>query len=245
MLDDPRSWRRLQVRAAVPYVLAAAALVVAIAVLGREVGEHLRAMDDWIAGLGVWGPVAFAVLVVVATSLLVPDTALAIAAGALFGVAEGGAAMVTGGLLAAMAQYAVARRILRGPIERLLTRRAGLRSIATAVSRREVGMQMLVRLTPVSPAIVSYLMGAAGVRFGGFMLACLVMIPALIMEAYIGYAGVRAASMAGRDPGGVELRDAMILGGIVLIIVVMVVVGRAARRAIQEAAGAGNSPPGP
>ncbi len=95
-------------RAVVPYVLAAVAVVVAIAVLGREIHEHLRTMEDWIAGLGIWGPIAFVALIVVGTSLLMPDTALAIAAGALFGFVVGGIVVVTGGLLAAMVQYALA-----------------------------------------------------------------------------------------------------------------------------------------
>ena len=244
MLDDPVFWRRLRLRAVVPYVLAAVAVVVAIAVLGREIHEHLRAMEDWIAGLGIWGPIAFVALIVAGTSLLIPDTALAIAAGALFGFAVGGIVIVTGGLLAAMVQYALARRLLLGAIQRETARRASLRSIVEAVRRREIRMQVLVRLTPLGPAMVSYLMGAAGVRFGGFMLACLVMIPAFLVEVYFGHAGVHVASMAGRIRGGFDLRDGLLLGGLVAVIVVMGLVGRVARRAIQEAAAKSKAAPG-
>jgi len=240
MLDDPVFWRRT----IVPYVLAAVAVVVAIVVLGREIHEHLRAMENWIAGLGIWGPIAFVALIVVATSLLVPDTALAIAAGALFGFVVGGIVVVVGGLLAAMVQYALARRLLRGAIQRETARRASLRSIVEAVRRREIGIQVLVRLTPLGPAMVSYLMGAAGVRFGGFMLACLVMIPAFLVEVYFGHAGVHVASMAGRIRGGFDLRDGLLLGGLVAVIVVMGLVGRVARRAIQEAAAKSKAAPG-
>jgi len=231
-------------RTIVPYVLAAVAVVVAIVVLGREIHEHLRAMENWIAGLGIWGPIAFVALIVVATSLLVPDTALAIAAGALFGFVVGGIVVVAGGLLAAMVQYALARRLLQGAIQRETARRASLRSIVEAVRRREIGIQVLVRLTPLGPAMVSYLMGAAGVRFGGFMLACLVMIPAFLVEVYFGHAGVHVASMAGRIRGGFDLRDGLLLGGLVAVIVVMGLVGRVARRAIQEAAAKSKAAPG-
>ncbi len=79
-------------------------------------------------------------------------------------------------------------------------------------------------------------MGVAGVRFDRFAVACLVMIPSLLVEVYFGYAGRHVASMAGRETGPtVLLRDGMILGGLAGLIVVMVLVGRAARRAIQEA----------
>ncbi len=245
MIDDRGFWARVQLRAVAPYVLAAVAVVVATAIAGHEIHLHLRAMENWIAGLGVWGPVAFVVLIVVATSLLVPDTAMAIAAGALFGFAIGGLVAVIGGLLAAMVQYAVAHRLLRHPIERGLARRRGLRSIVEAVGRREIGMQALVRLTPVSPAVISYLMGATGVRFGGFMIACLVMIPSLLIEAYFGHVSLHVASMAGRSPGRIELRDGLLVGGLLVVIVVMILVGRVARRAIQESATANNAVPGP
>jgi uncharacterized membrane protein YdjX (TVP38/TMEM64 family) len=104
---------------------------------------------------------------------------------------------------------------------------------------------VLVRLTPLGPAIVSYLVGAAGVRFGGFMLACLAMIPAFLVETYFGHAGVHVASMAGRPGGGLTSVTALMLGGLVVVLVVMAVVGRAARRAIQQVAPRSNAVAGP
>ncbi len=65
------------------------------------------------------------------------------------------------------------------------------------------------------------------------------------METYFGYASVHVASMAGRDTGRVELRDGLVLGGLLVVIVVMVLVGRTRRRAIRQTTASGNGPPGP
>ena len=52
-------------------------------------GERLAELRDFIKGLGVWGPVVFALIYAVAVTALVPGSALTIAAGALFGTALG------------------------------------------------------------------------------------------------------------------------------------------------------------
>ena len=52
------------------------------------------------------------------------------------------------------------------------------------------------------------------------------------METYFGYASVHVASMAGRDTGRVELRDGLVLGGLLVVIVVMVLVWAWTRRRV-------------
>ena len=52
------------------------------------IGPAVR-MENWIGDLGIWGPVAFGLLYVVAVVLLVPASALTLAAGALFGLVGG------------------------------------------------------------------------------------------------------------------------------------------------------------
>ncbi len=235
MNDQRRFWRDWTIRAALPYVVVAVLIAIAIAVLGREIRVHLATLEDWIERCGVWGPIVYVGLFIVLASVFVPDTLLAIIAGALFGLGWGAVAVIAGGLLGAVVQYGLALRLLKTPLQRQAARRSGLRSILGALHGRELRMQVLLRLTPLSPPLVSYLMGVAGVRFDRFAVACLVMIPSLLVEMYFGYAGRHVASMAGRETGAtVVLRDVMILGGLVGLIMVMVLVGRAARRAIQE-----------
>lgn len=225
---------RAQSRAVLP-LLAAALLVVAIVVLGHEIEHHIAGLESWVGRLGPWGLLAFAGLFALGTSLLVPESVMGVAAGALFGLSWGAAVAVTGGLLAAVVQYALARRLLRARIQRTLAARPSLAAIQRAVLQDEIRLQVLVRLTPLNAATISYLLGAAGVRFSRFLVGCLALTPHLLLEVYLGHAGKHVARMAGGDGRAARLGDLAIVAGIALAILVLVIVSRAARKAVSRA----------
>lgn len=239
------AWRRARLRVWLPRVAYAVLLVIAIAILGEEVHRHTVAIEAWIAGLGVWSFLVFAALFVVLTSVFVPDTALAITAGALFGLARGVAVIWIGGVLAAAAQYALSRRLLKRRIDGMLAARPRLAAIEQAVKQQEFRLQLLVRLTPLSPTLTSYVLGAAGVRFSWFTLSCLGLFPALAVEVYFGYIGRHVARMAGRNQQSVLLHDAVTFGGLLIGIVAMAAIAKMARHAVEEATAAAATPTAP
>jgi uncharacterized membrane protein YdjX (TVP38/TMEM64 family) len=228
-------------RTALLYAGMALLLVVALVVVGDEIGHHIRAIDSWIASLGPWGVLAFIGLFVLTTSLFVPETVLAIMAGALFGLGEGLAIVVAGGMAAGTLQFLLSRWILRDRIQKTLGAKPSLAAVQQAVMRSEVRLQVLLRLTPLNPATLSFLLGATGVRFSGFLLACLALVPNQVIEVYFGYAGKHVAKIAGRGAPTVYLHDIAVIGGLIMCIIVVVVASRMARRAVAEAvAEAGN-----
>ena len=120
-------------------------------------------------------------------------------------------------------------------MRKLVTSKPQLMALERAVRRHELHLQVLMRLTPLSPTLVSYLLGAAGVRFRGFFLGLFALVPAYVVQVYFGYAGKHVARMAGRT-GSAELpHDMLLLAGLALCIIVLVLVTRAARKAIKEA----------
>jgi uncharacterized membrane protein YdjX (TVP38/TMEM64 family) len=217
------------------YLIMGVLLIVAIGLAGDEIEHHIDWIDAWITNLSPWSVLAFVGLFVVGTSVLIPESVFSIMAGALFGLAWGTVAIVAGSLLAAALQYALSQRLLRTRITRAVARSPSLAAIQRSVCRDAFRLQALLRLTPLNPATVSYMLGAAGVRFFGFMLACLALVPTLFIEVYIGYAGKHVARMAGRGTPAVYLHDVAVLGGLVVTIIVMVLLSRMARRAIVEA----------
>ena len=67
-------------RVSIDYKLLAGLVVLAgIVWFGRHAGAELVAMEGWIAGHGILGILVFVGLIVVFTSLFVPDTLFAIA----------------------------------------------------------------------------------------------------------------------------------------------------------------------
>jgi len=221
------------------YVGAGLLLLVAIVFAGEDFSHHVNAIESWIAWLGPWGVLAFIGLYVIATSFLVPESVLSIIAGAMFGLALGLAAVVAGSLLAAALQYGLSRRLLRGQVQHMLETKPALAAIQRAVRRNEFKLQLLVRMTPLNPASVSYVFGASSVRFAGFMLACLGFLPHLVLEVYFGYAGKHVARMAGGYVQGGHLHDVVVIGGLVVALIVLIIVSRTAHKALSEAVSEG------
>lgn len=226
---------RANSRAVLPYLAVGLLLIVAIVVAGREIEHHIIAIEAWIAKLGPWGVLAYIGLFVLTTSLLVPDTVLCIIAGALFGLGWGVVAVAAGSFLAGAIQFALSQKLLRTRIQRALAARPSLAAIQRAVSRNEFRLQVLLRLTPLNPASISYLLGAAGVRFAGFLIALLVLTPYLAIEVYFGYAGKQAAWLAGSEARTAHLSDLAMIGGLAVCIAVMVFVSRIAHKAVMQA----------
>jgi uncharacterized membrane protein YdjX (TVP38/TMEM64 family) len=226
---------RFNYRPMLPYLGMGVLLVIAIVVVGRQIVHHIDAIELWIANLGHWSMLAFIGCFVLATSLLVPETVIAIIAGALFGLSWGFAAVGIGSLIASALQFMLARHILRAPIQRFVGARPTLALIQRAIQRDAFRLQVLVRLTPLNPATISYMLGAVGVRFPGYLLASLALAPHWFIEVYFGDAGKHIARMAGRHTPAVYLHDLAVIGGLVATIIVMVLVSRAARKAVMDA----------
>jgi uncharacterized membrane protein YdjX (TVP38/TMEM64 family) len=157
-----------------------------------------------------------------------------LSAGALFGLTVGVLVVVTGGLLGATLQYVLAHRLLRHQVSKALERWPSLELIQRSMQPREVRFQFLVRLTPLNPTTYSYILGAAGVPFAGFMLAALGLLPGYFVETYFGYAGRHIASIAGRGYSS-PLHDISVIVGLAVSVAVVVLVSRAAAWAIHRA----------
>ncbi|MCB1055408.1 MAG: hypothetical protein KDD11_07825, partial [Acidobacteria bacterium] len=91
------------------------------------------------------------------------------------------------------------------------------------------------RLAPLSPATVSYLLGAAGVRFPRFLVACVGLTPHLVLEVFFGHAGRHLASLLSRPGPNAHLEDALLLAGLAIGVVLLVGFSRGALRSVQRA----------
>lgn len=229
-------WRAGWAEKIVVLVLAGAAIVAGVVFLGSEVARRISLFEAWIDGLGAWGPAAFVLMYAVLSSLLVPDILLGIVAGTLFGFLEGVAAVVAGSAIGAAVQYALSRSLLKPVIDRFLASRPSLAAVQRAVRRQELRLQVLIRLTPLSRALTTYVLGATGVGFARFAAACVAMLPSLCLEVYVGYAGKFLTLETSQHRSLAAVHDITLLAGLVMAVVAMVVVSRTARRALAAAA---------
>jgi len=210
-------------------------LLIAVVWFGRYALDELKTLETWIAHHGLWGMVAYVAVVVVLTSMFVPDTVLAFAAGAVFGLIWGTALLVAGSIITAVVNFFAARVLLRQPIEAMLQQHPKLQAIKAAADSEGLRLQLLLRLAPVNPVSVSYVLGASGVRFSTFLIATVGLIPGLFTEVYFGYVASHMTKVAGRANEHSTMHTVVTVVGFVVCIVLVVLISRIAAKAIADA----------
>lgn len=136
-------------------------------------------MSDLLAAVGVWAPVVYLLGFTVVVMVGVPRSALTLAGGLAFGPVLGITLAWVASVLAAVLALLVGRALG----EELVERRAGprLRRVRAAFHGHSFRGVLLTRMTPVPFAVVSYSLGALGVRTRPYVLGTAVgIIPGAI-----------------------------------------------------------------
>jgi uncharacterized membrane protein YdjX (TVP38/TMEM64 family) len=233
--DKSLNWRTWRWETIGSYVLLAVILVAAVVFLGDELEDHVRSFEGWLAGLGPWALVMAVVLYAVFAAVFVPDTLLGLVAGATFGFTHGLIVALLGSLMAAIAEYLLSRRLLKPFIDRRLASKPDMQAIQAAVKTQELKLEFMIRLTPINRALTSYVLGASGVKFPGFMAALAGFLPHLCLEVYAGYAGKHLAVVTAQARSTAVLHDVLLVAGLLVTIAVIYQVSRIAKKAVDSA----------
>lgn len=211
-------------------------------------GDAIQSVVGWVEQRGVFAPFAFVGAYLVVTVFMLPAWPLSVAAGALFGLFAGTAAVATGATLGMAATFLIARYVARPAVERKFRQYPRLAPIDRAVGEGGWKIVALLRLSPAVPFnLQNYLYGLTAIRFWPCILASAVAIlPGTFMYVYLGYAsraglGAIGGSGAGRGPA----RWALLIVGLAATIAVTIYVTKLARNAIQEQAGLDAPPAAP
>jgi uncharacterized membrane protein YdjX (TVP38/TMEM64 family) len=125
--------------------------------------------------------------VVAATAGIVPASLVGMAAGALFGVADGFAISTAGLLLGALVAFGLSRSTLRAFVERVMVRASRIRNLDAAVARDGWRLVCLLRASPLMPFVAtSYLLGLSAISLRDYMLGTLAALPALFGYVALG-----------------------------------------------------------
>ncbi len=210
-------------------------VLVVVVWFGRHATAEIKTMEAWVASHGVWGQVAFVGIMILFTSIFVPDTVFGIAAGLLFGLLWGSLMVVAGAIMTAALNFLAARSLLRPRIEKMLQQHPKLQAIQRTVHREGLRLQLLLRLSPLNPVSVSYVLGASGVRLTTFMIATLGLIAGLFVEVYFGYMASHVTKVAGNAGEYSTIHTVVTVVGFVVCIVLMIFVTRVATKALADA----------
>jgi uncharacterized membrane protein YdjX (TVP38/TMEM64 family) len=224
------SSRRL-LKAILAVVLVAAVIAAMVyfkipALLQRLLAQAL----DWVANLGLWGPVVFLVLYVLACVCFIPGSILTLGAGALFGVIKGVIMVSISATLGATAAFLVGRYLAREWVARKIEKNPKFGAIDKAVAEEGWKIVLLTRLSPVFPFnLLNYAFGLTRIRLRDYVLASWIgTLPGTVLYVYIGslaQAGARHTTTAEWVLRGV---------GLLATLAVTVVLTRVAKKALNK-----------
>lgn len=211
-----------------PVVLIATVVALLVAALMLDLGERLSALLAWIDGLGFWGPLAFVVLYVIATVVMVPATGPTLIAGGLFGPFWGSVYVSIGSTIGAAAAFLISRHVARDTVARWLRGRAAFERLDRLVDERGAWIVAVTRLVPIFPYnLLNYAFGLTPISFRTyFVVSWICMIPATVLYVIGGEAIVRS------------IREGRLAWGRIAIVVslsgLLVAVGIAIRKRLRS-----------
>ena len=197
----------------------------------------VQAAGTWVESLGVWGPLAFGLVYILATVLLLPASALTLAAGAVFGLGIGMVTISLASTIGAGLAFLIARYFARDKMAAIARKNPKFDEIDGAIGEGGWKIVALLRLSPAVPFnLQNYAYGLTSIRFWTCVLTSwFFMLPGTFMYVYLGKAvGIAAftATGAGREK---TIGEWALLGlGLIATVLVTVYVTRLATKAIKQ-----------
>jgi uncharacterized membrane protein YdjX (TVP38/TMEM64 family) len=190
----------------------------------------MDALQGWFVGRGAWGVAIFALVLVIATFLPLPDWPLPVAAGYVYGVWA--FPLVYAGIAMPSAiAFLAARYLARDRIRAFLSRRPKYRAVDQAVAKQGWQVVVLLRLSPVVPFnLQNYALGITAISFWRYLGATLVGIaPGVAVYVYLGIFGYGLGK-------GTSALDWVLLGvGLLATVVLGIIVTRRTKAAFDRA----------
>jgi len=215
--------------------VAALAVLAALLYFGRRGGTYIPEFKEWVETLGLWGPVVFILGYAAATVAFLPGSLLTLAAGAVFGLAEGTLYAFLGATLGASLAFLIARYLARGWVEGKIAGKPRFEAVDRAIARDGGKIVAFLRLSPVFPFnLLNYALGLTRVRFLPYLVASLAMLPGTLLYVYYGKVTGDVLAAAG---GAVEksVWEWLLLGvGLAATVAATVLITRRARKALRE-----------
>ena len=126
----------------------------------------VKALQSWVSGLGVWGPLIYAGIYAVAATLLVPGSALTLASGAIFGLLWGTISVSIGATTGAALSFLIGRYLARDRVTAWVAHNPKFDAIDKAIGEGGWKIVALLRLSPAVPfTLQNYLYGLTDIRF--------------------------------------------------------------------------------
>ncbi|MHC0062510.1 TVP38/TMEM64 family protein [Nostoc sp. UIC 10890] len=162
---------------------------IAVYLLGGVEPEQIQALLKY---SGIWAPVIYVALYVLATMLVLPSTVLNLTGGAIFGPWLGTVWTSVGAVIAAIIAFAFTRTIGREAIAKRLAGR--WQAMDAEVRRGGLFYMFAIRLVPIMPyGLVNFVAGLTSISFKDYVLGTtLGTVPSVLPFVLLGSSGLKA-----------------------------------------------------
>jgi uncharacterized membrane protein YdjX (TVP38/TMEM64 family) len=175
------------------FALLMAVCLIATGIVGYLLGGiDPNLIQSWLKAAGIWAPVTYILIYVVATILILPSTALNLTGGAIFGPWMGTFWTSIGAIIAAIAAFFFARTIGR---EVVSVRLAGRWQVLDAeVQQGGIFYMFAIRLMPIMPyGLVNFAAGLTSISFKDYLIGTtLGTVPGILPFVMLGSSGLKA-----------------------------------------------------
>jgi uncharacterized membrane protein YdjX (TVP38/TMEM64 family) len=198
--------------------------------------QAIVALEAWLERLGAWAPIAFGLVYVVATVLLLPGSAITLAGGALFGRGLGTVTVSLASTTSAAVAFLIARYLARDAVAARLATRPRFRAVDQAIAEGGWRIVALLRLSPAVPfSLQNYMYGLTAIRFWPCVLTSwIAMLPGTLLYVYLGTVGRRGLEAAAGSGTAGAGQWVLLVVGLLATAAVTVYVTRLARRALAR-----------
>lgn len=149
-------------------------------------------IQAWLKSAGIWAPVIYTALYVVATVLVLPSTPLNLTGGAIFGPVLGTVWTSVGAIIAALVAFVFTRTVGRKAVAKRLAGR--WQAMDAEVLRGGLFYMFAIRLIPIMPyGLVNFAAGLTSVSFKDYVLGTtLGTVPSVLPFVLLGSSGLKA-----------------------------------------------------
>ncbi len=155
-------------------------------------GVNSAQIQAWLSSVGIWSPIIYIALYVLATVLVLPSTVLNLTGGAVFGAVWGTLWTSLGAIIAAVVAFAFTRTVGRESVAKRLSGR--WQAMDAEVRQGGLFYMFAIRLVPIMPyGLVNFAAGLTSISFKDYILGTTIgTVPSVLPFVLLGSSGLKA-----------------------------------------------------